>query len=78
VPAPIREAVFTGPRDDAEHCAGPVRLYNPSGAALVWVGERRPAPGWDEMRARVHNELRRRFLDECLTQKDVVTYLDSE
>lgn len=78
VPEPIRSAVFAGPRNEAEHCAGPVRLFNPSGAVLVWVGARRPSPGWDEMRARVQNELRRRFLDESLRQDDVVTYLDGE
>lgn len=79
VPEPIRSAVFADPSKDApEHVAGPVRITSPSGAVLVWVGGRRPAPGWDEMRARVHNELRRRFLDECLQRKDVVTYLDRE
>jgi hypothetical protein len=78
VPESIRQVVFGGPQRDDEHCAGPVRIDNPAGAALIWVGERRAAPGWDEMRARVHNELRRRFLNECLEEKDVVTYLDGE
>ncbi len=78
LPAPIREAVFSGPKIDGEHLVGPVRLAQPSGALLVWVGERRPAPGWDEMRSRVHNELRRRFLDESLPKTDVVTYLDRD
>jgi len=78
VPSELRTAVFSGPRNEAEHCVGPVRLANPSGAALVWVGALRPSPGWDEMRGRVHNELRRRFLDECLKQTDVVTFLDRD
>jgi hypothetical protein len=78
VPSELRTAVFSGPRNEAEHCIGPVRLASPSGAALVWVGALRPSPGWDEMRLRVHNELRRRFLEECLKQDDVVTYLDRE
>jgi hypothetical protein len=81
VPEPIRSAVLaSAPADPAAagRVAGPVRITSPSGALLLWIGERRPAPGWDEMRARVHNELRRRFLDECLQKKDVVTYLDRE
>jgi hypothetical protein len=79
VPEPIRSVVFAAaPKETPEHVAGPVRITSPSGAVLVWVGGRRPAPGWDEMRARVHNELRRRFLDECLLRKDVVTYLDRD
>lgn len=78
VPSELRTAVFSGPKNEAEHCVGPVRLASPSGAALVWVGAVRPSPGWDEMRARVYNELRRRFLDECLKPTDVVTYLDRE
>ncbi|MBM3991658.1 MAG: hypothetical protein FJ298_11705 [Planctomycetes bacterium] len=78
VPSELRTAIFSGPRNETEHCVGPVRLANPSGAALVWVGALRPSPGWDEMRGRVHNELRRRFLDECLKQTDVVTYLDRD
>ncbi len=78
VPSELRTAVFSGPTNEAEHCVGPVRLASPSGAALVWVGAVRPSPGWDEMRGRVYNELRRRFLDECLKPTDVVTYLDRE
>lgn len=76
VPQELRLAVFSGPRNEAEHCVGPVRLGNPSGAALVWVGARRPSPGWEEMRGRVHNELRRRFVESSLSQDEVVTYLD--
>ena len=76
VPQELRLAVFSGPRNESEHCIGPVRLGNPSGAALVWVGARRPSPGWEEMRGRVHNELRRRFVESSLTQDEVVTYLD--
>jgi len=78
VPEPIRAAIFGGARIEGEHVAGPARLSNPSGVVLLWVGERRPAPGWDEMRGQVHNELRRRFIEECLQKKDVVTYLDRE
>ncbi len=76
VPQELRLAVFSGPRNEAEHCVGPVRMGNPSGVALVWVGARRPSPGWEEMRGRVHNELRRRFIESCLSQDEVVTFLD--
>jgi hypothetical protein len=53
-----------------------VRLAN--GVVLAWVGARRPAPGWDVMAQHVHNELRRRFMDECLPRKELITYLDEE
>ena len=36
-----------------------------------------PAPGWETMRAAVHAELRKRFLDDCLRRDCVVTFLDS-
>lgn len=77
VPAPIRTAAFgEGGRELGEgRLVGPVRL--PTGAALLWIGARRPAPGWDTMREAVHRELRRRFLEECLPRDSVVTYLDS-
>ncbi len=57
--------------DPALSLAGPVRL--PTGAALLWLGERRPAPTWDTMAAHVHRELRKRFLDELLPRSAVVT-----
>jgi parvulin-like peptidyl-prolyl isomerase len=77
VPAAIREAVYSeGGRDRGSgRLVGPVRLNN--GAALLWVGARRPAPGWETMRAAVHGELRRRFLEDCLRRDCVVTFLDS-
>jgi hypothetical protein len=42
----------------------------------LYIGATRPAPGWDVMRAEVHRELRRRFLEEALPRESVVTYLD--
>ena len=77
VPAAIREAVYSeGGRDRGSgRLVGPVRL--PNGVALLWVGTRRPAPGWETMRAAVHAELRKRFLDDCLRRDCVVTFLDS-
>jgi len=77
VPGVIREAVYAeGGRDRGTgRLVGPVRLTG--GAALLWVGARRPAPGWETMRAAVHSELRRRFLDDCLRRDCVVTFLDT-
>jgi hypothetical protein len=75
-PESLRAAIFQGEHVEGEHCVGPVRLAN--GVLLAWVGARRPAPGWDVMSQHVHNDLRRRFMDECLLRKDMVTYLDEE
>lgn len=76
VPEVIRQAAYS---DDGRplgqgRLVGPVRL--PGGAALLWIGATRPAPGWDVMRTEVHRELRRRFLEESLPRESVVTYLD--
>ncbi|MFN0006765.1 MAG: peptidylprolyl isomerase [Planctomycetota bacterium] len=57
--------------DPAVSLVGPVRL--PTGSALLWLGERRPAPTWDTMSAHVHRELRKRFLDEVLPRTSLVT-----
>jgi hypothetical protein len=57
--------------DPAVSLAGPVRLS--TGSALLWLGERRPAPTWDTMSAHVHRELRKRFLDEVLPRASLVT-----
>ena len=57
--------------DPAVSLAGPVRLS--TGSALLWLGERRPAPTWDTMSAHVHRELRKRFLDEVLPRTSFVT-----
>jgi hypothetical protein len=77
VPSAIRDAVYSeGGRDRGTgRLVGPVRLAN--GAVLLWVGARRPAPGWETMRAAVHGELRRRFLEDCLRRDCVVTFLDA-
>jgi len=48
---------------------GPVRLD--SGVALLWATERRPSPSWEEMSARVHEELRRRVLEELMPMDSV-------
>lgn len=57
--------------DPAVSLVGPVRLS--TGSALLWLGERRPAPTWDTMSAHVHRELRKRFLDEVLPRTSIVT-----
>lgn len=76
VPEVVRQAAFSelGRAVGQGRLVGPVRL--PGGAALLWIGATRPAPGWDVMRGEVHRELRRRFLEESLPRDSVVTYLD--
>ncbi len=75
LPKEVREALFNArPAAEGSAVAGPVRL--PGGSCLLWVGLRRPAPGWEEMSANVHREMRKRFLDEVLKRETVRTYLD--
>ncbi len=77
VSEPIRQAVFEAfgsGEPPAARLLGPVRL--PDGVILLWVGERREAPGWEEMSALVHLELRRRFTAEVLPEGALSTYLD--
>ena len=75
-PQEIRELLHS-PRADTEGpLLGPVRIV--SGSVLIWVGERRPAPGWTEMKAQIHAELRRRFVEQTLPKDSVWTFLDAE
>ena len=74
VPHELREAVFqvlgTGRTiPPGGRLIGPVRLD--SGCALLWVSERRPGPSWEEMSEHVHEELRRRFLEELVPKESV-------
>ena len=80
VPAELRDAVRKALEqptpggaglDPAVSLVGPLRF--PTGSALLWLGERRPAPTWDTMSAHVHRELRKRFLDETLPRTSLVT-----
>lgn len=75
VPAGIREALFHvldqgGTIPSRGMRIGPVRLD--SGVALLWASERRPSPSWEEMSERVHEELRRRFLEDLMPIDSVV------
>ena len=80
VPAEIRQAVFDRPYPDTPlesaqgRLVGPVRIQQ--GAVLLWLGARRPQPGWEEMSRHVHRELRQRFMDEVLPESEVWTWLD--
>jgi hypothetical protein len=83
VPVEIRDAVakaLLAPagggagRDPAQSLAGPVLV--PTGAALLWLGERRATPTWDTMAAQVHRELRKKFLDETLPKTSVSMVFD--
>lgn len=62
------------PGDAKARLLGPVRAT--SGVVLLWLGRRRPAPTWDEMKSHVHNELRRAFLEEVLPKNAVRTWRD--
>ena len=79
VPAELREAIFAAleehPGDVDGMLLGPLRLQG--GCVLVQLGERRPAPTWEEMSTHVHRELRRRFLSEALAPDSVVTWRDA-
>jgi parvulin-like peptidyl-prolyl isomerase len=77
VPQEIRDALFSASlAPDKPPLLGPLRL--PSGCVLLWVGAKTPAPSWDEMSSRVHNELRRRFIETVLPRDDVQIYLDAQ
>lgn len=74
----VRDALFAaagiGQLPAGGRLAGPVRI--PEGAALFWIGELRPSPGWGEMRGYVHDALRQRLVDETLPPEALRTYLD--
>ncbi len=75
LPKEVREALFNAkPAAVGSAVAGPVRVQG--GSCLLWVGLRRPAPGWEEMSTNVHREMRKRFLDDVLKRETVRTYLD--
>lgn len=85
-PSPAREAIFealdsgaykpTLPADSPQRLVGPVRTER--GVLLLWIGQRRPRPTWDEMIVHVHRTLRQRFIDEAVDPAQVITYLDEE
>ena len=70
---PLRAAAFAAidasPDTFQEQVLGPVRLE--TGCVLFMLGQRRPAPSWDEMREAVHGELRAKFLAESLSPAQV-------
>jgi hypothetical protein len=78
-PAALREAIFeyvdTGGRVPAQGVAlGPLRLD--TGSGLLWVSAVRESPSWEVMSEYVHEELRRRFIEDVLQEKDVKLLLD--
>lgn len=48
---------------------GPISVS--TGAVLLWLGPRHPAPTWEVMSGYVQRELRRRFLEEALARASV-------
>ncbi len=74
VPAPIRKAVFEHVERGAAIPAGgrllgPVRLD--AGSVLLWISELRESPSWEGMAEIVHEELRRRFVEDVMPQAAV-------
>lgn len=72
-PEPIRYAVFdfldAGGDLAGGKLLGPLRLE--TGCALLWLHELREAPSWDQMAPHVHEELRRRLIEEAMRPSDV-------
>ncbi|MEW6071605.1 MAG: peptidylprolyl isomerase [Planctomycetota bacterium] len=73
-PAPIRAAVFeyigTGGTIPPAGCTlGPVRLD--TGVVLLWLSAVKESPPWEEMYEHVHEELRRRFIEDVMPVKAV-------
>lgn len=70
VPAAIFAFLDTGGTIPATGRAlGPVRLD--SGCGLVWISHVREAPAWEVMAEHVHEDLRRRFLEEIMPARSV-------
>ncbi len=84
IPENVRDAVFAaleaaqleGRTEVSGTVLGP--LHYAGGALLVALGQRRPAPSWEDMSKAVHSELRRRFLVELLPPDSIVTWLDQK
>jgi hypothetical protein len=75
VPQPLCAAVFGG-LDPlgmiplGGHLVGPFQTVG--GCALLWLEDVREGPSWEAgMREHVHSELRRRFLEDVLPQREV-------
>ncbi|HIF40339.1 MAG TPA: hypothetical protein EYQ74_04490 [Planctomycetes bacterium] len=82
VPESVRKSIFAaldaarsaGVDDVSGTILGPLRFGG--GTLLLALGQRRPAPTWEEMATKVQGELRRRFLVELLPPDSVVTWLN--
>ena len=85
VPAPMRAAAFAAldsgkftpgatADDPRARLVGPVQTL--VGSALIWIGDRRPAPTWDMMAVHVRSEQRREFVEQLLRPEEVETFLD--
>jgi parvulin-like peptidyl-prolyl isomerase len=75
LPEELSEFAFAHP---GAGLVGPLRLTEDvTGVALLWIGELSPPPAWEVMREHVHNELRKRLIEETLSESSVVTWLDA-
>ena len=72
VPYEWREAIFSYV-DTHELTTGVMipNVQNGEGVVLLWLESVRPAPPWEVMQERVHNELRKRFINSILPQTSV-------
>jgi hypothetical protein len=73
-PEAIRSAIFEfigsgGKVEAAGRMLGPVRLD--TGVVLLWISALRPSPPWEQMSEHVHEELRRRFIEEVMPLRAV-------
>lgn len=73
-PEVVRETVFDflgagGKVPATGAMLGPTRLD--TGVILTWISAVRPSPPWEEMSEHVHEELRRRFIDEVMPLRAV-------
>jgi hypothetical protein len=74
LPVELREAMFHlldtgGTIPEEGRVLGPIRLD--TGVALLWLVERRASPSWEEMSERVHEELRRRLIEDVMPRESV-------
>ncbi|MDE0905309.1 MAG: peptidylprolyl isomerase [Planctomycetota bacterium] len=78
VPETVREALWKHIDAESESSEGdllgPFRLQ--AGVLLLQIGAHRPLPTWEEMSAHVHQELRRRLVNDALPTAAVSSWLD--
>jgi len=75
--ASVFEIVNTGGKIPIEgRAVGPVRLD--TGSAMLWISGIRASPSWEVMSEHVHEELRRRFMEDVMPRNSVEVELDAD